>query len=188
MYELYWLSKDLCRCSVEKTFPKYGDLILFNSSSLALLASSLSCDNKVLRNRDIFHLACFCLSLFLKTLCPCFSSQTLLAWNKKVKNALQDVHQVGWKGFWYWSDTKFAGTGSSLRVANLGWRFHRGEWTGPKLSATKVHLDIFQSKQLDFTCLLFKQIIPPSKKILTLSLSSSSLFQERNRIWHIFFN
>ena len=99
MYELYWLSKDLCRCSVEKTFPKYGDLILFNSSSLALLTSSLSCDNKELRNGDIFHLASslpfpesLVSVLFYKILNP------QLFWPEskiKVINAHQVVHQVG---------------------------------------------------------------------------------------------
>ena len=57
-----------------------------------------------------------------------------------------------------------------------------GEWTNPKLSATKVHLNIFQLKQLDLTFLLFIQIILPSKERLSSSLSSStsSWFPESN--------
>ena len=46
-----------------------------------------------------------------------------------------------------------------------------GEWTDPKLSATKVHLNIFQLKQLDLTFLLFIQIILPSEERLSSSLS-----------------
>ena len=183
MYELYCLSKDFWRCSVEKTFltsNKSDDLLLSNSFSLAFLASSLSWDDKELRSGDIFHLAgslSFPGEPRVRAFLQKLESSTLLAWNKKVINALQD--QVGWKGFWYWSDNKSAGAGSSLNC-----RFLEGEWTNPKLSATKVHLNIFQSKQLNFTFLLFIQIILPSKERLSssLSLSTSSWFPESNWI------
>ena len=45
MYEVFWLSKDLWRCSAEKTFLTCGnfdDLLLSNSSPLALLTSLTS--------------------------------------------------------------------------------------------------------------------------------------------------
>ena len=70
----YWLSKEFWRCSVKKTFADVRQvrrpppLQLLLPRLLAFLASSLSCHNKQLRNWDIFHLGCFCLSLFLEIL------------------------------------------------------------------------------------------------------------------------
>ena len=184
MYELYWLSKDLCRCSVEKTFPKYGDLILFNSSSLALLTSSLSCDNREIRNRDIFHLACFCLSLFLESLVSVLFFKNSFGLKQKGQKCTPERPSSWMKGFFILIGYQVCRHRVFTQSGQSRLEVSRGEWTGPKLSATKVPLNIFQSKQLDSICLLFKQIILPSKK--RLSLSSSLLYQERNRSWLFF--
>ena len=110
MYELYWLSKYFWRCSVEKTFltsNKSDDLLLSNSSSLDFLASSLSCHNKELRNRDILNILSFIFQRYFPPWLllplsfpgePCIravlqklASWTLLAWHKKIINTLKDI-------------------------------------------------------------------------------------------------
>ena len=97
MYELYWLSKYFCRCSVEKTFltsSKSDDFLLPISSSLAFLASSLSCHNKIKKFKSfkyfiflfyIFYLlnifptlAAFASLFSWRALYPCRSSKTCI--------------------------------------------------------------------------------------------------------------
>ena len=142
-YEVYWLSKDLWRCSVEKTFltcGKYDDLL---PSCLLCLLSFLG--RQRIKKRRYFP-PCL-LSLFSwRASCPCYSSKT---WILNSFSLEQKGHKCspGRPPSWMKRFLILIGYQVCRRRVFTRLEVSRGEWTDPKLSATKVHLNIFQSKQ-----------------------------------------